>query len=755
MVDLSDPKKTKTYGGILLTVIVSLTYLIVLVAALISDSKATEERVTENTQNMLISSAEEQARTFYMTLKGQYTVLEVLASAIGISENTEPAEITPMLREAEQASQFFHIILDLPDGTAHLSNGLTTNVYDRDYFTRSMAGERSIEYVKNSLIGGSKMVILSVPIWREGAVAGVLHGSYEGEYMNMLLAPASYAERATSFVIDDQGDVVIAPGDANASRLTNFLSALNDMPDKKARAGVCDDLANGRAGHCVYPTDKGDVYAVYAPFNVRFNDSSHWFIVNEVPVSYINDQTAGFALMNILLTLMLTGVSVLTIGYFVWREAVNKKRLDAEMAVLSLREKQYRVVATQSRKNIFRYDIKTRTSIRDQGDDDGFGKPRVIENVPESVIDLYAEESRDEYREFYRKIHAGEPTASVVSRMRDVEGNWRWVHSDATVLFDSSGAPLQAIVSYYDVTEQREKELLYQKWIQDKAALLKDACMLVECDLTHDKIDHFEGDAPCPGFAPEKDGYSESVRKYSRSVSPDDRNEFLALTDRKRLTGAYYNGEHGHSLDYRVKAGENARWKNIAVQLMQYPDTNDIKAFAVITDIDEKKRADIIEKERFELDHMTSALNRMSFLKRFDDAIAKDDLSTHALIILDIDDFKQINDTLGHQNGDSVLIALVRELRACLRESDIIGRIGGDEFMIFLRDVTRESARDCAEAICRRMLRQLSDGARVTVSLGVSLYPSDGRTFTELYRNADTALYAAKGGGKNNYAFFA
>ena len=101
-----------------------------------------------------------------------------------------------------------------------------------------------------------------------------------------------------------------------------------------------------------------------------------------------------------------------------------------------------------------------------------------------------------------------------------------------------------------------------------------------------------------------------------------------------------------------------------------------------------------------------------------------------------------------------MLAALTAELRKTLRDEDLIGRIGGDEFMILLRNVTAQSAEEHASVICRRLLRHLAGGIRVSVSLGVSLYPKDGESFEALYDKADAALYKVKNAVKNGYALY-
>lgn len=124
-------------------------------------------------------------------------------------------------------------------------------------------------------------------------------------------------------------------------------------------------------------------------------------------------------------------------------------------------------------------------------------------------------------------------------------------------------------------------------------------------------------------------------------------------------------------------------------------------------------------------------------------------------LILDIDKFKDINDTYGHSAGDAVLQRIGEFLRSQFREGDIIGRIGGDEFIILMKYVgSRTIARKRVEAMLneiRSMKHPELEGRPVTFSVGVVFSPESGSSFEELYKNADQALYQTKRSGRNNY----
>jgi len=130
-----------------------------------------------------------------------------------------------------------------------------------------------------------------------------------------------------------------------------------------------------------------------------------------------------------------------------------------------------------------------------------------------------------------------------------------------------------------------------------------------------------------------------------------------------------------------------------------------------------------------------------------------------AVAFLDLDRFKQINDSLGHEAGDQLLQEVAVRLRGCVRDSDTVARLGGDEFVVLLPELgRREDAARVAEkilAVVARPFTLMGQEFRVTVSIGISSYPEDGRDEQTLTKNADIAMYQAKEGGKNNFQFYA
>ncbi|MDP1652369.1 MAG: diguanylate cyclase [Rhodocyclaceae bacterium] len=182
---------------------------------------------------------------------------------------------------------------------------------------------------------------------------------------------------------------------------------------------------------------------------------------------------------------------------------------------------------------------------------------------------------------------------------------------------------------------------------------------------------------------------------------------------------------------------------------------------AVFHDITRRKQDEDLLRYRASHDALTDLPNRELFDDRLQAAFnqARRYRRIFALLQVDLDRFKEVNDTLGHAAGDQLLVEAAHRLVSCVRESDTVARLGGDEFAILLSEMAEPGE---AEQIARRAVSLLNEPyyldagtARISGCVGIALYPQHGEDCDQLRRNADIALYAAKESGRNTYRVYA
>lgn len=221
--------------------------------------------------------------------------------------------------------------------------------------------------------------------------------------------------------------------------------------------------------------------------------------------------------------------------------------------------------------------------------------------------------------------------------------------------------------------------------------------------------------------------------------------------------------EHGHwqgEIWNRRRNGEEfPAWQTISeIRDEEGKISNYVSVFSDITD---KKNAEKRIAHLAYHDALTQLPNRLLLYERLEQALARARRHGNhlALLFLDLDRFKDINDSLGHPVGDELLKAVAARLNECVREEDTIARLGGDEFVILVEQL--EHARD-AGLVAHNILEALSTPLpvarrqlQIATSIGISLYPGDGDNAATLVQNADAAMYRAKDQGRNNYQFYA
>ncbi|MDQ2988141.1 MAG: PAS domain S-box protein, partial [Pseudomonadota bacterium] len=226
---------------------------------------------------------------------------------------------------------------------------------------------------------------------------------------------------------------------------------------------------------------------------------------------------------------------------------------------------------------------------------------------------------------------------------------------------------------------------------------------------------------------------------------------------------AYIEGrESAYSCEFRVQRADGVWLWMLSRGIIVARDDSGMPLLMTGTtsDISAKKQADERIWHHANFDALTGLPNRRLFRDRLDQEVRKAARSGQqvALLFIDLDRFKQVNDLLGHDAGDLLLAQCANRLKGCVRESDTVARLGGDEFTVIL---TAPESAARVEHVCQKILHTLEspfpigkEVAYMSGSIGVTLYPNDATTSEELIRKADQAMYAAKNAGKNQFSYF-
>lgn len=244
---------------------------------------------------------------------------------------------------------------------------------------------------------------------------------------------------------------------------------------------------------------------------------------------------------------------------------------------------------------------------------------------------------------------------------------------------------------------------------------------------------------------------AQALFQHATLIHENDRKDFFHLLDRCLKE----NGWVENMIRFYTA---NGRYEWLEVHLHKEQTSNGkIVIFGTLVNVAGWKNEVDRWKEKANRDALTGLYNREYFEQYASSVMEKGTLLSGAIVFFDIDDFKKVNDTLGHMVGDDVICYVAKRALGAFRHTDIVARYGGDEFVIFVNGINREELRKRLSQLCDSFRFPYRNGAieyPVAVSIGAAVYPQDGRSYLELLDHADCATYEAKHRGKNQFVIY-
>ncbi len=358
-----------------------------------------------------------------------------------------------------------------------------------------------------------------------------------------------------------------------------------------------------------------------------------------------------------------------------------------------------------------------------------------------------------------RLLAEGRDLVGYVEPITDDNGNARYGSTSKYILRDEDGQPIGILGITKDITTEYLARQRYQQEFRYLFELPHDTYAVCYVDVDSWRVicqrrqDISKGSIQECGTVEEMSGFAVSSILDQDSEAAGFYRNFTA----QRLHEIYSSGRRTLTFRYERRISDGSvRWVHNEVNFLTDVDSGHLCVMLSAKDINELKLEEQRLAKAAKLDLMTMVYNRETAMQYITRVLENEGDRQHALFMLDVDNFKGLNDTLGHQAGDEFLKALARELKTHFRESDIVGRIGGDEFFALMRNV---SEREQIERKAQDILDVVSSIAAeypdicMSGSIGIGIYPRDGSSLSELYSAADEALYRAKRGGKNMYLF--
>lgn len=311
-------------------------------------------------------------------------------------------------------------------------------------------------------------------------------------------------------------------------------------------------------------------------------------------------------------------------------------------------------------------------------------------------------------------------------------------------------------------TIEHNHDELYRSSDRYKTAIQTFSDVFFEIDILNDVIEFGDNDwIGKLGVMPTM-SYKEAFQLFYESyISEEDKAYFYESMEPKSLIMQFGEMESGErnsiALQFRWRNPKfGVAWLSMTIVPIYDRNGNMHSMVGFIKDIHEQKTKEIQLMTEAQKDGLTGLNNKITTERLIENLLAKSNTSQkHALLIIDLDDFKLVNDTHGHLIGDDVLRMIAQLLQTRFRTTDIIGRIGGDEFVVFMQDVSESLVLKKANEIASS-LTDFADfpfDMKVSCSIGLAFYPREGTHFLDLFEQADKALYVVKESGKNQIGY--
>lgn len=634
-----------------------------------------------------------------------------------------------------------------PDGKGFSAQGRRLNLSAEGYFQRALQGRTSISSDIVASDNGSRILAIAVPVLREGRVNAVLVGGINTDALEESLENNAFDNQIYNLVFDSQGRILFGTNPPDQD-LNYFLTRLaKEQPDSP--------LSPDRL-RAVFSESKGDTNEV-----VHFESLGHSFFMSHAPL-----QQNGWQLVSILpqwvvsrqisrhneitttLMLRMTGIAVLLLFYLLYTQRRSYRKLRHQ-------QEEYSTIISnisggvQKISNIngnFLFISPNYLELL------GYSREEFEKIYENNFANTIYEEDREEALQTMARQLENSRSMDVEYRTRAKNGNLIWLYNKGTLITDDHNHPyIYSIV--FDITHN--KDMQQAQRISDERYHF----ILEQHDIIIFEQDLLNGDFYCSTrwlqlfgeafniLEPDPDGSQVPVHHDDRQALQEFQE---ALQQGKRVAEMRLRGVDGPYRWYRIEASnimDESGWP--------------IYVIGIITDIDAQKNLELNLRNQASRDSATGIYNKLATeqaITRFLAAHPLEGPESYALFMIDFDNFKTINDRLGHAVGDQAIYAMTRIIRHNFRLSDIVGRIGGDEFLVLCTErMSMENIRSRAARLVSELRTEWGEGDEtcvLTASVGIACAPQDGRTFAQLYQHADEATYQAKHNGKNGCVFY-
>ncbi|MEG0265378.1 MAG: diguanylate cyclase [Erysipelotrichaceae bacterium] len=736
-----------------LLLIILITAIIVVTADFVMSSFSI---INHNTYNELEENAVHYNEILDIQIKSKLHLLESVAKNIEISSDKSKEMVQQILNIEVANGSFNYLLISDLTGRSIISDGLVTTFDNGKYYQQALSGKSAISNPVYSKEIDSNVLIIAVPFYQDGSVQGVIRGIYDVKKLSNAIS--AFSRTGYGFIVDETGTIILSSD--HKDRVCNGNNLFDFFKQKEIKNSLnvneFKEMIMNKKPKTFDYTYKGEKrYATFMAMGVN-----NWYTF-----SFASD-TALKAEANRVNAITFQLVIKLVVIFFILALYIYKQRKKQQLILQKSNENYETLVA-----NIKGGVVTTKRDI--QQSDYGIvtyaslGFSEMTGYTMKEINTLFKGryraivDQRDLYKfeeDYFVKGKVGS-AYSMQYRIVKKDGSTIWVMDNSHIILDEHGNRVDhgILTEITDMKQQEENLRLSEA--RFKIATQLSSSYISEFDLATHMYTHVEN--------------AEGIFKISAEAIIRDTDVFAAFDikntiiknihyfyderDFEVVHDAYKRLFKDYSADFeaRVKPYQgDSIWCQVHFVLIEDEEKKPKRIIATMSDIDEMKKEAQQLKLETQLDPLTGLYNKVATRSIVDRILKEDFDKKHVLVMIDVDNFKGVNDTLGHLFGDAVLMEVFTKLKKMFRAQDILGRVGGDEFLVFIRDIKDVSvAYKKAGEICKAFKKTyIGDKQDYQISCSVGIvFSNEKDNFDDLFNKADIALYQAKENGKDRF----
>ncbi len=692
-------------------------------------------------QTITESTVRTEVSQFDLNVDQSVRILQAIGEGLPDDLNTDDIEeVSHQLARYGVLYNIESLYLIRKDGTGITYNNQTSHLHFSDAYSLFTSGKSISTGIEIPNRLEETFFYVAIPIRKNQDVDYVLKAYYSNQTIkNILLFP--FIENVRYGLVTQSGMAV-----------TESVAKFTDLD-------FLQQLTIMKPGFFKYKLNDGDFLIYHSPTSCN---GIYFFL--EVPVKSINSMTRGLKQNGIAFAVIIIILSTFLIIFLVKSE--HEQRNDILKLSEKLRHSEARYQNAFNYKDNIAWEYnplsKELTAVIKRKD--GRNKELKISNAVETLIQnkIIHPDYIDEFKRFAGQIFADPPYTTSILKLRALSGgDYYWARLSFIISSDEKTDTQTILGLSEDISDIKEVQDKYNQEKQTIAAMTDNSVCYYLLNLTTGLIlEKKSRDIPKSDLEKLKTIEELVLKEISFVHDKDDIQKLKEACTVQKINELLESGKDFEDVEYRRRspASGTIEWISLAARPMKTPN-NDVVVAIQLVNIDNRKKQEMILQRHAERDLLTDLYNKMTMSSLINDYLKLDrkEGQIDALIMLDADNYKSVNDTFGHVFGDKVLIDIADSLKSNVKHCDLVGRVGGDEFMVFLKDMR---CKDDIESI----LKRISEGIQhtyaendvevsISASIGVAYVTQDIKSFQPLYKLADEALYDAKKSGKNCYKF--